>query len=352
MGNNKMSLSISIKNMRTVITKTKTTFFILLVLILIPVLIINCYSFYSVYGKMDFDYSKIEQIDFIGALNGGSESLEELYNKFNEAMPELNETEPNAADVTLEIFNYIISIFTDTFLILLFSAAVLGKKLKNDELAKLTAKRMFVTLLFSLISTWIFIEAQDILLPNIIMISFASRINGGILLPASIIALILSIVLSMLLVCWLMSFVLHMTIAAVNGRTRSLLAFGYARELLRGKVWKYMLHIAPFMIAVFLVPTLLQGTAVIFAQQTVLSISLVALSVIINVVANAYTWAYLVPDFFFLEKDCGIQMKIKEMIDNAMRNAQNIKRQNNSNEMSENPSTDENENNTNGEQDD
>ena len=99
-----------------------------------------------------------------------------------------------------------------------------------------------------------------------------------------------------------------------------------------GRVWKNIFRIMPFIVGGFIIPLFIQAFAIAFGDKIVFSLVLVFISIIIEMVVFLLMWVYTVPEFFFQERESGIQQKIKEMIEHAMNMRKNQQTEDNNNE--------------------
>jgi hypothetical protein len=108
-------------------------------------------------------------------------------------------------------------------------------------------------------------------------------------------------------------------LAGLNcGCTKMIFAFAYARECLRGRVWKNMFRIMLFIFFAAIIPVVLQAVALIVAKDTVIFIGVAVVMVILQMVAISYYWVHTALEFFENEKESGIEKRIRDMMEKAI----------------------------------
>ncbi len=320
---NKVTFADSFANMRSMIKKSKGLFLRVLLLVLLPVLIMNCYTFYTQYSDLEINYGAMDSIDFSRLLNGDAtviqDYMDSVMNVFGTA-----EAKTTAADIVFEIVNFVIGAFADAFIISLGICLAGNRKYAIADISKLALKNLFAVMFFDILSYWVISEAQTIVMPGIMLVAVFAHVKNTSLLIASLTSLVIEILIGMLIACWAMLFIYYMMITTVIGRNRPVMALGYSREILRKKVFGQMFHISPFIVGSFLIPTLMQGFTMFLVEELVPAIIIAALSIIIEVVFNMLIWMYIIPDYLVLEKESGIQEKLHDLIEKAIQRQQEI----------------------------
>ena len=327
----KITLKQSYRNMTDLVKKSKGTLFAAFILVLIPVLIINCYSFYAIYGGAGLNYSAIENIDFNSMLIGGSDAVLNFQEAMYKIFPE-TDYEQSFGDVVLDLISTLLIIIFDAFVSLLAIGFVFEKENNSTEIFKAALKKFPAMLFFSILASWIVLEVQSIVCSSAFMFFASLKMANPLFIYSSGASMLMLTIGGIFLSTWILLFVRYMAISYVSGRCRFMLAFGYAREVLRGRVWKNMFKIMPFIILGFILPLFMQATAIAFGYKTMFSICLVILSVIIEMFVFMLLWIYTVPDFFNQEKISGIQQKIHDMIMQAMNMRKNQQTEDNNSE--------------------
>ena len=195
-----------------------------------------------------------------------------------------------------------------------------------------------------MISSWIIYEVESIIYYNIFVIFAATRMSNPLMLYTAVCMLIIFMAGAILLSCWFLMYIHYMAIAIASGRCRFLFALSYVKTVLKGNVWRQMMHISPFIISGFILPVILQAIGIALSNDIYILLVLVAISVLLEIVVFAHMWMHTIPEFFALELNSGIQAKIRQMINKAM----NMRSQNNNQNKNDNNNT--NNNNTDNDQ--
>lgn len=325
------------KDMDQLIRRSGGLFQKTLLLVFIPVFIINCYNFYMAYGGVGLDYSALQSIDFNSALQGNTDAM----NAFSEALinvfpqPDIKHT---FGDYALELIDILLIVFLDAFIIILGTTLMQDKKLPASELFKQALKKVPSVLLLSIVSSWIIYEIESIIYSSI-FVTFASfQMSNHVMIYTAVGMLIMFMASMILLSCWFLMYIHYMAIAIASGRCRFMFALGYAKAILKGNVWRQMLHISPFIILGFILPVSLQAIGIALSKDIYVLLVLVAISALLEIVVFAHMWMHTIPEFFALELQSGIQVKIREMINKAM----NMHSQNNNQHETDNNNTENN----------
>ncbi len=321
----------SLDNMNDLIKKSNGLFQKVLLLVLIPVLIINCYSFYMAYGGEGLDYSMLNQIDFNSALQGNKEALNDFSNALLEAFPQPN-TKMYTSDYILELICILLIVFLDAFIVILGASLLTEKKLSASLISKEAFKKVPAILILSIFSSWVILEVESIIYSSIFTTFAAFSMGNPILMYTAITMLVIFYAFAILLSCWFILFIHYMAIAVASSRCRFIVALGYVKAVLKGKVWRQMIRIAPFIILGFILPVSLQAVGIALSKDPYILIVLVAISALLEIVFFAHMWMHTIPEFFTLEIQSGIQMKIRQMINDAMQ----MKAKANNNQENEN----------------
>ena len=327
----KITLKQSYINMAELIKKSKGAFFIAFILILIPVLIINCYSFYAIYGGTGLNYSAVENIDFDSMLTGSTDAVMQFQEAMYNILPE-TDYKQSFGDVFLDIISTLAIIVFDAFVTLFAVNFIFEKENKSSEVFNASLKNIPAMLFFSILASWIILEVQSIVASSVFMFFASLKTVNLLFIYSSVASMLMLTVCGIFLATWILLFVRYMTISYVSGRCRFMLAFGYAREVLRGRIWKNMFKIMPFIISGFILPVFMQSVAIAFGYKLMFSIGLVLISVVIEMLVFMLWWIYTVPEFFYQEKVSGIQKKIHDMIMQAMNMRKNQQTEDNKSE--------------------
>lgn len=336
----KTTLRQSYVNMAELIKKSKGKFFTAFILVIIPVLIICCYSFYVVYGGTGINYSVLDGIDFNEIVTGDKEAIAAFQDKMMGIMPDVN-YEQSFGDMFLDVINILLIVFLDVYFILTSMNLIFEKKYPDSVIFKETFKRWPAVLFTSIIASFFIYEIEGIVYSSIFTILSAVYIGNEMFISASVASAGFLIALSLIVSCWLLLVARYCAIATVSGRCKAILALGYTREVLKRRNWRQMFKIMPFVLVGFILPFVLQAFAIAYAGNVKLSVMLVAISTLIQMSTFAFLWIFTVPEFFSNEKESGVQEKIQEMILKAMNMAKteekedNNSEDNNSNEESE-----------------
>lgn len=325
------TLKQTYRNMFDVIKRGNGTFFNAFILVLIPVLIITCYSFYAVYGGIGMNYSALDGFNFESLLTGSNEAVAEFQETLYKIIPE-SSYEQSFADVILDLINSGLIFILDAFIIILTARIIFEKNASNSLVLKSALKKLPTMIIISIFASWIIFEVQSVIYSSVFMFLASLKLSNEVFIYTSVVSTVILTCLLILLATWILLFIRYMAIAAVSGRCRFMLALGYAREILRGKVWKTMFRIMPFIVLGFIIPSFFKAFAIAYGNNVTLSIILVAVSTIVEMAVFTLMWIYTVPEFFNNEKESGIQQKIQEMIERAMNMRKNQQTEDNNNE--------------------
>ncbi len=335
---NNTTFKQGIKNMDDLIKRSNGLFQKALLLVLIPVLMINCYIFYMAYGGEGVDYTQLQNVDYNSVFQGNQDAMADFSEALSQSFPEPS-TKTGVADYVLELVDIIAIVFLDAFIIILGTSLLNEKKLSASVVSKEAFKKVIPLLILSMISSWIVIQAESWIYSSIFFAFVSFSMKNPIITYFAITVLVIFISLAILISCWFLMFIHYMAIAVASSRCRLIVALGYVKAVLKGNVWRQMFHISPFIILGFILPVSLQAVGIALSKDPVILIVLVAISALLEIVMFAYMWMHTIPEFFRLELQSGIQMKIRQMIKNAMQNRANV---NNKNENENNNQEDEN----------
>ncbi len=323
------------KNMDQLIRHSNGLFQKALFLVFVPVFIITCYSFYMAYGGVGLDYSALQSVDLNSALQGNAEAM----NAFSEALLKIlpsTTVKMTFGDYVLELIDILLIVFLDAFIIILGTSLMKDKKLPTNVLFKEALKKVPALILLSMLSSFVVYEVESIIYYSIFVTFASAQLSNPIMLYTAVLMLIVFIAGAILLSCWFLMYIHYMAIAIASGRCRFLFALGYVKAVLKGNVWRQMLHISPFIILGFILPVALQAVGIALSKDVYVLLVLVAISALLEIVVFAHMWMHTIPEFFTLELNSGIQTKIREMINRAM----NMRSQNNNNNENDNNNTD------------
>ena len=306
-----------INNMKDLIKRSNGLFYKALLLVIIPVLIINCYTFFMAYGGEGVDFSALQRVDFNSMLQGNQEAMGEFSEALMESFPQPN-TKTTVSDYVLELIDIIGIVFLDAFIIVLGTSLLTEKKLSASDISKEAIKKILPLLILSMISSWIVVQVETWIYSSVFLAFMAFNSGNYMLTYFAISMLVIFISLAILISCWFLLFIHYMAISVASNRCRLIVALGYVKAVLKGNVWRQMFKIAPFIILGFILPVTMQAIGIVLSKNIYVLIILVAISVLLEIVSFAYMWMHTVPEFFTLELQSGIQMKIRQMINNAM----------------------------------
>ena len=300
------SLKQSYVNMFSLFKKSKGLIFNAFILVLIPVLIINCYAFYAVYGGTGLNVSAIENVNLDSLMTGSSESFTQFQEAFNKIYPEIN-YEQSAGDV-----------FLDVFLILHLLCLVFEKQKSNSEVLKESLKKFPAIIFLSIFTSWLIYEAQSIIFSSVFMFIATAQTGKFILAYSALISAFMLVAGLIFALSWMLLVARYAAISYVSGKCRFVFALAYCKEVLRGKIWKNIFKTMPYVVIGLIFPMIMQAVAVSFGNNIPLLIILVFLSIVIEMTVFLLYWVFTVPDFVYYEKTSGITKKIQEMINRAM----------------------------------
>ena len=305
------------KNMDDLIKRSNGLFQKALLLVLVPVLIINSYVFYMAYGGEGVDFTPIQSIDFNSALAGNQDAILQFSEALSESLPEPS-TKAGFTDFILEFIDIIAIVFLDAFIIILGTSLLNEKKLSASLISKEALKKVLPLLILSMLSSWIVIQVEGWIYSSIFFAFMAFNSGNPLITYSAVTMLVIFVSLAILISCWFLMYIHYMAIAVASSRCKLIVALGYAKAVLKGNVWRQMFRIAPFIILGFILPVSLQAIGIALSKDPIILIVLVLISALLEVVMFAHMWMHTIPEFFTLELQSGIQMKIRQMIKNAM----------------------------------
>ena len=311
---NKITFSRSFQNMKNLIKQSKGVFLYTLILALIPVLIINCYTFFILYDGFTVDYnalSALSNIDF-----SDKDVTAKLMEVIEGIVPAVAQ-ETSFGDEVLSAINMLITLFLDAFLITLGVQLAFNKKYDLMQLSKQAIPKMVPILIINLIISYAIYELQQLIYVSVVLLFSSVSMGEPIFIYSMITMAVSYVALALFVGGFITLFYSYMAITVVSSRARAILAFGYSREILKGKTFKQFFHILPFVAGGFILPMILQAVA-IGCNNTVLGIILTAINVILQIGITGLLWFYLIPDYFELEKNSGVQEKLRKMFEQAV----------------------------------
>ncbi len=310
-----ITLKKSLGNMTGLIKKSKGLFFKFVLAVLIPLLIINCYNA-TVNGKsIAVDFSKVDSFDFDDLSN------QNYFTEFADILTGVytyNETKASATDTVFAVLEYLLTVFADVFVIVLAVHLYFDKKYNLKDLIKLSLRRCFPVIFFGLFASWALSYVSSTVHSGIVGVGVFLRAssNGSALAQIGTVTYVGSALLQLALAVFIVSFVMmlvfYSVIASVSGRCRWFIAVQYVFEVLRKKKFKQMLHFVLPVLFAYILPTVML-TVGTYTDITA-SIILTCIAVTVQTVLNAMLWNYAVSDYFILEKESGIEEKIRNFI--------------------------------------
>ncbi len=312
---NKITFSRSFGNMIKLIKESKGVFLHTIILVLIPVLIINCYSFFVLYDEFVVDYNSLTQLNVLDFDFSDKEAVNKLMEALQGIVPQSTQS-TSLGDEVLAAINMLLTLFLDAFLVTLGFLIFSKRKYTLTEAAKVAVRKMFPILIVNLFVSWIFYELQNLIYVCAVLIIAAITMKEALFLYSVLTTSAFYLLIALFVGGIVTLFYSYIILTLVSSRTRGILAFGYCREILKGKVFKQTLHIMPFVAVSVVLPMVLQAVG-IAGNNTKLGLILTAVSVIIQLVGNSLLWFYLLPDYFELEQTSGIQEKLRKMFEQA-----------------------------------
>ena len=307
--------------MSELIKKSGGLFWKTVLLVLLPVLVINCYMFYSNYGSVVNDYTKIDAFDFDNVTDAN------YLTDFTDALLSVQQagnTDINATDIVFYILNIVLSVFADGFLIIFAVYLMFHKEYRVRNMVIITVVKCFSVIFFGIIASWALSYVTSAAESTALMLScFARAAAGGSkIAPFMLGGIIASSVvhggIAYFLLSGVMMLISYCTIVGVSGACRWFVAPQYVFEILRGKKFRQLLHfLLPTLLAYF-IPCVLSGVSMYAGVYAGLVIT--AVSVTMQTVFNAMLWFRAVPDFYELEEESGIKERIRKFKEDAGKN--------------------------------
>jgi hypothetical protein len=314
---NKTSAKQAFSNMNQLIKHTNGLFYKTLMLLLIPVIIITCYNAYIHYGGVGLNYAALNGIDMEAIVSGKQGAMESFMKAFESFIPSVT-VKQTGGDIFLNLVNALLILFLDVYFIVLGSGLIMDKKLQSGQVFKLSLRKIFTVMVISLFSSFIITEIESMLFSSVFVTAAMMHLGNKTMITTAVFVASTFFVLLLLLACWLLLYIHFMAIAAVSGRCRLIVSLGYAREILRKNVWHEMLHIAPFVLGGFMLPKIIQALGIAFSHNTVILLTLIGVSTLMEILFTAHMWMYIIPEFFALELSSGIVQKIRDMMSRMM----------------------------------
>ena len=317
---NKLTFGRSFRQMAGLIKDGRRELLTALIMILIPILLINCYSFYVMYDGTAVDFTPLDELTGkfnIFSLTTSMEQLEQLTDAMQKVFPQ-STYRVHGYDYALIVLEFLIRVAAD-ILVVLIGVKVLEKQKTSEGLGLAVLRRFIPVLFIKLFADWFASLGNDLILNALLNVAMMAHFKDLFGLWVMLFSLMTAAALAMLVLCWGMLFVYYAAFSVCFGRCRLLVSLSYAREILRGRVFKNMLHIAPFVAVGFLVPSVLQFLAMLDMRRPVPGLLLIALAVILQTAASLLLWLFLLKDYFELENVSGIREKIRQMMEEAIR---------------------------------
>ena len=316
---NKMTFGRSFRQMADLIKAGKSKFLTVMVMILIPILIINCYSFFVMYDGLSLNYAALDELPKdVNVFSAFSREQIESINKVLEDFLPQSDYRVRGYDYVLTVLEFLIRVVADILMIVI-ALRLLNKKNSEEGMGLAVLRRLLPVIILKLLADW-FLSVTDGMIMQALMMSAIMLYSWGALgLAVMWTALLMTFLLAAFIICWGMLFIYYATLAVCLGRCRLIVALRYSRELLHGRVFKNMLHILPFAAAGFILPSVIKFFALDQMKNPVVGLIMIAAAVILQTVASLFLWLYLIKDFAELEDVSGIREKIRQIMENAMR---------------------------------
>ena len=318
---NTISFKSSFQKMKELIRQSEGKFTIAVTLVLIPVLLISCYCAFVLYRDFTIDYSVLDTFDYTSMMSWQQKDWNAFYEAYANAVP-LTDSTFSAADTILQLIGYLLGIFIDIFVILLALSLLVKKRTAEaGSMFSQALRKILPMAVVSIFYNWVGQLAQSMMVSSAFSMTIVTHIFGETGLAISLFLSVLQLVFIALLVSWMLLYIYYMSITVCIGRTRLMLSFGYTREILRGRSFRQALHIIPWVAATFLIPSCLQIAGMFCMADAAVGLTLTGIAAVMQIVAGACMWMFLVPEYFELEKQSGIQEKIRDVVAQAMERA-------------------------------
>ena len=325
---NKISFKSSLKRMAGLIKQSQNIFITAVVMVLIPVVLISCYCAFVLYKDFAIDYSVLDSFDYTSMASWQQDQWNSFYEAYANAVP-LMESNFSASDTMLELIAYLLSVFIDIFVILLaLNVLVKSRRAETGSMVGQALRKVLPMVIVGIFYNWVGQLAQSFMVSSALSMTIITHIFGSLGLIISLFIGVLQLVLIALLVSWLLLYIYYTSITVCIGRTRLMLSFGYAREILRGRSFRQAMHIIPWVACTFLIPTYLQRAGMFTMKNPEQGLILTGIAAALQIIAGACMWMFLVPEYFELEKQSGIQEKIRSAVEQAMQRARQERKEN------------------------
>lgn len=301
----------SLKTMALTIKKSKGVFLGVMIALLIPIIFISTYTFYTEYSTFALDFSAFD------SLNVDSENIltfleTENLNGFLVAVEKsISSYQPNedTTIIALEIINFALKLLLFAF------AATFAIFVENDEKADSStmviaaAKRILGLLFVSIFVIWIYQQASTMFFSLVLTVLVLQKVLG------TAIFAIPTVVITFALITFLAALVLvHLyftTITICKKRTRAIFALSYSRSIIKGK--KQSFKLLPWVLVSFSVPVLLCSIApFVVAHNLFMAISLFALGEVLFMVLTSLAIIYIEPRHTAFEIESNIVKKLRQ----------------------------------------
>ena len=243
--------------MKELIKQSQGKFMAAVVLVLIPVLLISCYCAFVLYKDFTIDYSVLDTFDYTTMMSWQQKDWNAFYEAYANAVP-LTDSSFSTADTVLQLIGYFLGIFIDIFVILLALNLLVKKQTaETGGMIRQALRKILPMVVVSIFYNWIGQLAQSLMVSSAFSMTIVTHIFGSTGLAISLSLAVLQLIVIALLVSWLLLYIYYTSITVCIGRTRLMLSFSYAREILRGRSFRQALHIIPWVTATFLIPSYL-----------------------------------------------------------------------------------------------
>lgn len=301
----------SVKTMFSTIKKSKGTFLGVLIALLIPIMFISGYTFYSDYATFNVDYTAFDGIELTPEALVSGEAINSFLNSTEKALSSFSPSE-STATLALKVINFVLKLLIVAFAAVFAINAQSNKKADATELIVASAKRVLGMALISIFFVWIYQLAYRMFFSSILTILAMQRIENE---PLTAVSTVISTISSVALITFLASLVLsHLYFTAITvckKRTRALFALSYSRAIMKGK--KQVFKLILWVLLAFSIPVFISASAPFLTNVSVnMAIGAFVLGEVLFVVLTMLAIIYLTPRHTAFEIESDIINKIRQ----------------------------------------
>ena len=298
----------SIKTMFYTIKESKRTFFGVLIALLIPIMFISGYTFYSDYSTFKVDYSAFDGIELTPETLISGEALNSFLLATENSISSFSPSEATST-LALKAINFALKLLIIAFAAVFAISAQRKQKADATEIVLESAKRILGMALISVFFIWIYQLAYRMFFSSILTMLAMQRIANGLL--AAVPTVVTTVAIITFLASLVLSHLYFTVITVCKKRTRALLALSYSRAIMKGK--KQIFKLLLWVFVAFSIPVFISAFAPFLTNLNLyVAIGTFVLGEVLFVVLTMLAIIYLTPRHTIFEIESDIVNKIRQ----------------------------------------